>query len=103
MRANDLCVVKVATSGKWAEWTLAHVKAFDEVEPFEEVGTGLSVTKFRVVGEDFDREEHNGIYLILPDDKQAAAVKLASQQWGRLKLWGEKVDDLKQAIINASW
>lgn len=94
---GDVCAVKCVTPGKWSEWYLAHVQSIDVDSE------GTSIERIRLIGEDFDRDSWDYVYAINADDKQAGARKLAASQWGRLKAWGEKVDDLKQAIINAAW
>jgi hypothetical protein len=96
IKVGDICAARLALSGAWPSWYLGIIKetATDE--------QGTSIEKFRIIGEDFDREHADELYSIRPEDKQTGAKKLAASQWGRLKSW-DKASDLKQAIINAAW
>lgn len=97
VRIGEVCAVKCVVPGAWPQYYLAHITGVDTDDE------GTSIGKVRLVGEDFDRDSAIEAFGIYDEKKQAAAKKLAAEQWGRLKAWGEKSDDLKQAIINRSW
>lgn len=76
LREGHTCVVKVVLPGQWPMWYFARIASYDE----DEQGN-WSVDRFRVYGETFDRDTHEGIFVIRDEGREAIASKLAKAQW----------------------
>lgn len=92
LSSNQICVVKVVIPGNWAMWYFARIIEYEE----DEQGNWC-VDKFQVIGENFNRDSHEGLFVIRDEDKQVKAAKLAATLW-QPKAFNSK-DDIKEAIL----
>lgn len=92
LEQNHICVAKVTLPGNWPSWYLARI-----VEHEEDAQGNWSVDKFRIVGETFDRDTHDGLFVIRDKSKEEAAQKLAAEIWVPKPY--NSLDEVRAAII----
>lgn len=95
LKSGDVCVVKINISGWSPQWYFAFIEKCEC-----DAQDNWSIDVVRVVGENFSRDDGTmlGAYRIEADDKQAAARKLAGNQWGQLKAYVD-LDEVRAAIL----
>jgi hypothetical protein len=96
LKIGDVCAVKVKIDGAWVpQCYFAKI-----VKGGCDANDNWSIDVVRIFGENFDRDDGTMLaaYRIEDADKQAAALKLAGNQWGQLKAYAD-FDSMRAAIL----
>lgn len=99
MREGDICLLKMMPRGSWKlQYLFAYIVCCENDD-----NDNWTISRVRVIGEKEDRDVEADRDIvsytrICQEDKQAAAQKLAKDQWGQVKVYNSQ-DEVRAVIL----